>query len=286
MASVEEVITNKIIDLLEKGTVPWRKPWAGGEMPKNLVNKKEYRGINTFILSAMGFRSPYWLSFKQTKVLGGSVKKGEHGTPVIFWKWLTVEDKDRPGHTKEIPLLRYYTVFNVDQIEDLSPAKIPALSNEFNENEKLERCEYLLFNMPNKPEIRHKEQRAYYSPLADFVNMPNIESFVGSAEYYSTLFHELIHSTGHEKRLNRKGVSGSDGEWSAFGSTPYAKEELVAEMGAAFLCGYCQIENNTVDNSAAYIASWLQKLRNDKKMVVYAAASAQKAADYIRGIES
>jgi antirestriction protein ArdC len=180
-------------------------------------------------------------------------------------------------------MLRYYTVFNVSQCDGLDESKIPVLAKRYNEIEALEQCETVIEHMPKRPVITYHEQRAYYSPSSDYVNMPRKESFDGSAEYYSTLFHELTHSTGHETRVNRKGVSGSDGSWSAFGSTPYAKEELVAEMGASFLCGICEIENKTIDNSAAYIKSWLHKLKDDKKMVIIAAAQAQKAVDFILG---
>jgi antirestriction protein ArdC len=288
---VEEVITQRIMEQLERGVIPWQRPWSGGEMPKNLVTKKEYKGINTFMLAAAGFSSPFWMSFKQVKELGGSVLKGSKGFPVVFWKQLDVkpkgsetDDGETPqGSRKTIPLLRYYTVFNVDQTEGIDPKKIPALiARTYNDLEKNKQCEGIIKNMPKRPGIVHAEPRAYYRPSSDVVNMPRFETFTSSEYYYSTLFHELTHSTGHESRLNRKGVSGSDGQWSAFGSTPYAKEELVAEMGAAFLCGHCQIENKTIDNSAAYIQSWLGKLRNDPKMVIVAAAQAQRASDFIR----
>ena len=137
--------------------------------------------------------------------------------------------------------------------------------------------------MPKRPEIRLGGDRACYLPNLDRVDMPKAESFRSGQEYYSVLFHELTHSTGHRDRLNRKGVSGTDGEWSAFGSSPYAKEELVAEMGSAFLCGQVGIVDRTLENSASYISSWLEKLRNDKKLVVHAASAAQRASDFILG---
>jgi antirestriction protein ArdC len=137
--------------------------------------------------------------------------------------------------------------------------------------------------MPKKPEIRHGGGRACYLPSVDRVEMPRAETFRSGQDYYSVLFHELTHSTGHASRLDRKGVGSSDGEWSSFGSTPYAREELVAEMGAAFLAGHAGIVERTIDNSAAYVASWLQRLKEDTKLVVQAAAQAQKAADFILG---
>lgn len=285
---VEDIITARIMEKLESGTVPWHRPWSGGEMPKNLITKKEYRGINIFILSCSGYSSPFFASFKQVQELGGNVKKGEKGFPVVFWKWLSYAKKNENDETQEhsFPFLRYYTVFNIEQTEGIDESKIPSLVKKYNDLEKIEQCEIVVSNMPQRPAIGHGEARAYYMPLSDSVNMPKMETFDSSEEYYSTLFHELTHSTGHESRLNRKGVGGSEGSWSVFGSAPYAKEELVAEMGAAFLCGYCQIENKTIDNSAAYIHNWLQKLKNDSKLVIMAAAQAQKAVDFIMGKKS
>ena len=200
----------------------------------------------------------------------------------MFWKWLESEDK-ATGKPQRIPLLRYYSVFNVAQCEDIPADKIPALGQSRREHSPLETAERIVAAMPKRPEIRHGLDRAFYSPSGDFVGMPSPEQFKTAADYYSVAFHELTHSTGHESRLNRKGVSGSEGEWSSFGSTPYAREELVAEMGSAFLCGESGIVERTIENSAAYVASWLQRLKNDAKLVVQASAQAQKAADFILG---
>jgi antirestriction protein ArdC len=278
---VEEVITARIIEKLEAGTVPWHRPWSGADMPKNLISKKEYRGINVFILSAMGFGSPYWVSFKQAQELGGNVRKGEKGCPVVFWKWLESMETDENGNQRKAthPILRYYTVFNVLQIDGIDDTKIPALAQKYNEREKIESCENVVANMPKRPEIIFDYAGAFFRPTTDTVNMPKIETFDSSEEYYSTLFHELTHSTGHETRLNRR---GSDVP-RHFGDSDYSKEELVAEMGAAFLCGHCQIENKTIDNSAAYIANWLRKFKDDAKMVIMAGGAAQKAVDFILG---
>jgi antirestriction protein ArdC len=278
---VEEIITARIIEKLEAGTVPWHRPWSGSDMPKNLITKKEYRGVNVFILSAMGYGSPYWVSFKQAKELGGAVRKDEHGCPVVFWKWIETEELLADG-TKvkgSHPMLRYYTVFNVQQIDGIDEKKIPALAEKYNEREKIESCENVVANMPKRPEIIFDYAQAFFRPATDTVNMPKIETFDSSEEYYSTLFHELTHSTGHETRLNRR---GSDVP-RHFGDKEYSKEELIAEMGAAFLCGHCQIENKTIDNSASYIANWLKKFRDDAKMVIMAGGAAQKAVDFILG---
>lgn len=273
---VYSIVTQQIIDLLERGTVPWHKPWATGDtLPAKLVSKKAYRGINVFMLAMANYSSPYWLTYKQAKELGGQVRKGETSTLVVFWKI----DKKTDEQTKEekvYRILRYYRVFNVEQCDGIDyPRPEPKLPN-FN---PIEAAENLAAGMPNPPTLEHKIGAAFYRRDADLVNMPGRETFEREADYYSTLFHELAHATGHDKRLGRLQDSTS-----GFGSTSYAKEELVAEMTASFLSSLSGILDRTVDNSASYIAAWLEKLRNDRKLVVHAAAAAQKASDYIRGI--
>jgi antirestriction protein ArdC len=173
-------------------------------------------------------------------------------------------------------MLRYYTVFNLEQTTGIeTPMELHKQTFQ-----PIERCEALVTSMPQRPTLHHGEPRAYYRPSVDAINMPRPELFDSPEEYYSTLFHELTHSTGHARRLNRPTLT----DLCPFGSTNYSKEELVAEMGAAFLCGICGIENRTVDNSAAYIASWLRVLKHDKQMVILAAAQAQRAADFIQGV--
>jgi len=276
--SVYQLITDRITALLEKGVVPWHQPWqCAAQTPRNFVSGKPYRGINILLLHSMGYASPFWLTFKQAESLSGYVKRGEKGSPVVFWKWLETEDKET-GETERIPLLRYYSVFNIAQCGGI---EIPATSQPTQEHTPVETAEQIIAGMPKRPEIKTGLAKAFYSPVADFVGMPTPEQFGKAEEYYSVLFHELTHATGHETRLNRKGVSRTEGTVAAFGSDPYAKEELVAEMGAAFLCGQAGIADRTVDTSAAYVFSWLQRLKNDTKLVVQAAAQAQKAADYI-----
>ncbi len=274
---VYQSITTRILEQLQNGTVPWHKPWYGEEgSPQNLVSRKSYRGINVFLLAAMPHDSPFWLTYRQARQLGGTVRKGAKSTSVVFWKWIERRDAET-GETDRIPLLRYYNVFNLEQCE-LPEGKVPERpavpQNDF---EPIERCERVVEAMPSKPTIRHDASAAFYRPGTDSVHIPKRERFDGAEEFYSTLFHELIHATGHQNRLNRPGICNL----STFGSHPYSKEELVAEMGAAFLCGQTGIENRTIDNSAAYIAGWLRQLRNDRKLVIHAAAAAQKAADFI-----
>lgn len=266
------------MELLEQGTVPWRKTWiAGSNMPKNMVSKKEYRGVNVFLLACMPYSSPYWMTYKQCQDKGGHVIKGSKSTPVIFWKWLDRKDADvtdTETASSNIPMLRSYNVFNLEQTEGI---ELPPTTETITTFTPIERAEQIIAGMPYKPEIRHGGNRASYSPMLDYVKLPEPTSFEMPEEYYSTAFHELAHSTGHESRVGRKGIL----EPSYFGSHEYSKEELVAEMSACFLCGHAGIENTTIENSAAYIQGWLKALKNDKALLIHAAAQAQKASDYI-----
>lgn len=275
--SVAEVITSRIIEKLEAGCIPWHKPWtplAGVGAPRNLLSGKPYRGINILILASQQFSSPFWLTYKQAQDKGGSVRKGETGTPVVFWNWIEVEDSET-GDEKKIPFMRYYTVFNLEQTEGIEAPPSPAVAE--TPFTPIQAAEEIIAAMPRLPEIRHSGSRAYYRPACDFVNMPPRKTFHHEEGYYCTLFHEIGHATGHSSRLGRKGVT----ECTAFASHEYSKEELVAEMTAAFLCAETGIEQATIDNSAAYIQSWLEELKNDKSMVILAAGQAQRAVDFI-----
>jgi antirestriction protein ArdC len=266
-------ITDRIIDLLNHGTVPWHKPWkASTGLPRNRITHKPYRGINVFLLMSMSYESPHWLTFRQVTQLGGRVKKGEKSCPVVFWKQMTIEDK-ASGEPQKIPLLRIYHVFNVAQCDGIEKTTESIAESSAAPAE-------IVTKMPRPPVIKHGMTRAFYSPSEDEVGMPARERFDCDAAYYAALFHELVHSTGHEKRLKRPSIMEGNG----FGSNPYCKEELIAEMGAAFLCGQAEIVERTIDNSAAYLQGWLEQLRNDKTLIVQAAAQAQKAADFILGI--
>ncbi len=283
---VYQVVTERITELLEKGEIPWHQSWNSARgFPKNLISRKEYRGINVFLLSSLGYQNPHFLTFKQANELGGYVRKGEKSCPVIFWKWLEVENEESEDVNTEgksvsrVPFLRYYNVFNMAQTEGIPTDKIPPLKVTPNSFDPIESAQAIINAMPKKPLIQNTEARAYYRPSADTVNMPPAEAFQSPEDYYSTLFHELVHSTGHESRLNRKGVT----EVAAFGSHAYSNEELCAEMGSAFLCGKAEIVERTIENSAAYIQNWLKALKNDNRFVIYAAAQAQKAADFILG---
>jgi len=278
MAKVYEIITDQIVKKLSEGDVPWHKPWQGGDSPRNLVSGKPYRGINVFLLALQPYASTYWLSFKQCKARGGNVKKGEKGSMICFYKTVKGERENKKGEKESttFPLLRYYYVFNVEQCEGVEYPK-PVFKEP---GERIAECERVVEGMPQKPELKFEEQRAFYNPNFDFVNMPKYESFGKVEEYYSTLFHELAHSTGHDTRLKRKNFS-----CNFFGDHNYSHEELVAEMTAAFLCGRTGIERVTLDNSAAYIKSWTGKIKADPKLIITTASQAQKAADFIINVK-
>lgn len=281
MCKVYDVINSRIMELLEQGTVPWKKTWhTATNLPKNLISQKEYRGVNVFMLACQEYSSPYWLTFNQCQEKGGHVRKGEKSTPVVFWKWIDRKDADDVAQEDtnskgKVPMLRYYNVFNVDQVEGITAPPFPETTT--NPFSPIIRAQKIIAGLPQAPDIRHGGNKAYYSPMLDYVKLPEPQAFESPEEYYSTAFHELTHATGHASRVGRKGIL----EPSFFGSHEYSKEELVAEMGAAFLSGHAGIEQKVIENSAAYIAGWLKALKNDRTLLVHAAAQAQKAADYI-----
>lgn len=276
---VTQSIINKLTAAIASGetVAPWCKPWdSKTSAPTSGSTGKHYRGINWFILSLMGRANPYWFTFKQAKALGGSVRKGEKGTAVVFWAMIeTMKD----GKVKKQPLLRYYTVFNGEQCDGL-PAKYDTPTATVRTFEPIAKAESVVDGWQGKPVIRHGGTRACYTPSLDTIDMPQKDTFKGNGEYYSTLFHEMIHSTGHESRLAREEIGKG-----AFGSHEYSKEELTAEMGAAILSSHCGIES-TMENSVSYLAHWLTKLKNEPTWLVSAAGKAQKAADMILGVSN
>jgi antirestriction protein ArdC len=280
-----EKVTARIMEILETGTIPWKKPWRSSEGARNLITKKPYRGINQFLLNCSPYSSPYWLTFNQARQKGGSVNKGEKSTPVVFWKWINavrIDDESNDPENKskltKVPLLRYYNVFNLDQIDGITA---PVEEQSVNPFSPIEQAERVISNMPRRPRIQYGGDRACYSPTFDCIKLPNQEAFKSPEEFYSTAFHELAHATGHASRLSRKGIL----EPSYFGSHDYSQEELVAEFGSSMLCGFAGIEQQTIENSAAYIQGWLKVLKNDQKLAIVAAGQAQRAADFILDIQ-
>jgi antirestriction protein ArdC len=278
---VYAIVTKRICELLDQGTVPWRKPWAESGIPRNLLSNHPYNGINVWLLASLGFAQNYFISWDQLKRIGGSVKKGEKSQLVIFWKSakknVELEEAEQTQEEKKNgkPVLRYYNVYNVAQCTGIPENLFP--KSETHEHESILECERIIENMPQCPKIKHVKNEAFYSISEDYINMPKRNSFKTAEGYYSTLFHELVHATGHEKRLNRKSVN----EMSEFGSDMYSLEELIAEMGASYLSSYTGILEKEIENSVAYINGWLSKLKNDKRFIVYAGAYSQRAADFI-----
>jgi len=282
--AIYENVTKTVIEALEKGVVPWRKPWHQiGSVPVNATNNRPYRGVNTFLLSIHPFLDHRWLTLKQANEMGGAIKPGEKATTVVFWKWNkpeTNESSEESSNVREAPLLRYFRVFNAEQCVGLS---LPELyrPEPYPEHERIERAELLVKSMPDAPSIEEGGTTAWYRPSDDHVQIPRMRDFESADAFYVTLYHELGHATGHMNRLNRSGVTGQ----IMFGSGEYSKEELVAELTSAYCTATVSLDGSLVENTASYIEGWLKVLRGDPKAVIIAAAQAQKAADYIRGIE-
>jgi antirestriction protein ArdC len=278
---IYESITARFIEQLQKGTVPWQRPWTGVQ---NLVSRKPYRGINSLILGGSEFQSPYWISFKQAKDLGGTVRQGEKATPVIYYKLFEKRDDkgnlvlSSNGHPTRIPFIRWSNVFNLDQTEGIQ-APTQTASQEV--IQPLEKAASIVRDAKLCP-IRETGFVAAYSPKDDVIRMPAKKTFRSPEAYYQTLFHEMTHATGHASRLDREGIT----QPVKFGSERYSKEELIAELGASFLANEAGILNKVeFENSAAYLASWVERLKKDPKMIFTASSQAQRSTDLILGIE-
>jgi antirestriction protein ArdC len=278
-----KTVTDQIIAMLDAGVVPWRSPILGSGPaghPRNVVTGRRYRGINVFLLAftayAKGYESAGWLTFNQARAAGGTVKKGEKSSMVVFWKQYETKDK-QTGEPAKIPVLRYYNVFNAAQIDGIAaPDAVPFTPADFT---PIEAAEQIAAGFVGSPALAHGGTRAFYRPSTDSVQMPEPTRFKAGEEYYSTLFHEYAHATGHSTRLDR----GLDSDPKPFGSEDYSREELVAEMASAFLCARAGIRPTVIDNQAAYLQGWLKQLKGDKRLVIAAAGAAQKAADWIVG---
>lgn len=284
--NVYEIVAEKLIKEMEQGTCPWRKPWVSVPS-QNFVSGKPYRGINRLLLAGKAAETgcPYFATFKQVKELGGKIKKGATSEIAVFFKmWRHKEDEDRndgiENSTPAIPLLRYYRLFSLAQTEGID-WEIPDLPNV--DHEPHDRAETIVqeFLKDGGPESRIGGDRASYSPHLDSVRVPSPETFKNSEAYYGTLFHELIHSTGHSSRLSREDLGAT------FGSKKYAREELTAEIGSSFLLATCGLLTETeTENSSAYLRGWIQELENHPRTAVIAANRAEKAADWVLGIRS
>lgn len=280
---VYTIVTNRIIELLEAGCVPWHQPWQSEKPPMNLMSKNPYRGINLLLLNALGYEQPYYLTWKQVNELGATVKKGERSRFVVFWQRKGKKDNIE-GETDTTPrktVLRYYSVFNIEQCLDIPAHLIPEPPPP-QEVQPIDRCVEVVSRMQHPPKIIFKGNEAYYAPQEDVITMPKQKSFTTAESFYHILFHELVHSTGHPSRLDRKEIATPDN----FASESYSIEELTAEIGALFLNAHTGITQATINNSAAYIASWLKVLRGDKRFVVFASSRAQSAVDFILNVRN
>lgn len=273
-----QTVTDKIIKGLENKELFWRKPWTGGIEPQNFITKKPYKGLNRLLLSLSNKRCPYYLSFKQINDLKGQVLKGAKSELITYWNVFEKEtgEKDENGQpiTETRFYLKYYRVFNLEDTKGIDwESELEKHMNKRTKYEKLEECENIVsdYLQAEEIEVKHIEQKAYYVPDFDYINMPLQETFKSDEEYYSTLFHEVTHSTMKETRTKR--IKNNE--------INYAKEELIAEMGNAFLCHMTGIEQATLENSQAYINSWLKALKSDEKYIIFASQQAQKAVDYI-----
>lgn len=275
--SIYQMVADRIINELENGVIPWQKPWTGGRCGAyNRISRKPYSLINQFMLKHPG----EYATFNQWKAFGGKIRKGEKSEFVVFWKIVNVETANADGtkEVKQVPMLRYYNVFHVSQVDGVEPLDEP-----FDEVEPVAEADQIIIDYVTREQLTFVEEitdEAYYSPSRDLVHIPTKEQYTNIAEYYGTAFHELTHSTGHTKRLNRL----TTGVKAAFGGEEYSKEELVAEIGSANLLNLLGIETSkSFQNSTAYIKSWLKVLRGDSKIIISAASKAEKAVNYILG---
>jgi antirestriction protein ArdC len=278
--NIYETVTTRILSQLAAGVIPWRKTWQAG-LPKSLVSKREYRGINLLVLGSSEYASRYWLTFRQTQHLGGHVRKGEHATPIVYWKWRTAEELAKlaatTGKENLAPCVPFVSqVFNLEQVEGITRPEddVPNPANR-----RLEIAEQMMEVMPDKPQLLHTlTSRPAYCPALDQITLPHLSQFESAEHYYAVFWHELTHAVGHPKRLNRFSDAQRDQP------EKYSFEELVAEMGAAFLCGFAGIQNpGTEALQVSYIEGWSRVFQQDARVLMRAASAAQRAVDYIRG---
>ncbi|MDB5086418.1 MAG: hypothetical protein JWR09_412 [Mucilaginibacter sp.] len=278
---VYAIVTSRIIDQLQRNIVPWQQPWTEAGYPINIVTEIPYKGMNVWMLASLGYAQNYFITWKQLEKLGGRVKSGEKGHIVVFWKPLEKQEQEDTAQNsaKAAHVLWYYKVYNIAQCDGIPESH--TISDSPYPVSSIGSCDEIIEMMPNCPVIKHTRQKAFYNPVKDCINMPKQQTFTTNESYYSMLFHELIHSTGHASRLNRKGIVDNPN----FGTDMYSQEELVAEIGTCFLNSVAGIDHVEFDNSVAYISSWLDQLKRDSRLIVYASIQAQKAVEYILNIK-
>ncbi|MGE8081354.1 ArdC family protein [Peribacillus loiseleuriae] len=274
MPSVYEIITKRIVKQLEQGVIPWKQPWSSYKCGIRWDVQEPYKGINLWLLPPGEYATK-----KVILQSGGRIKYDELKKyhPVVYWIWIKEEDKDT-GEIKKVAFPKYYQVWEINsQVTGLESKR----KNETFEHNPIEEAEKIIKGFVNGPTLNFNPGTAAYYPTRDHVSVPPLIAYKNPNEYYNTIFHELVHSTGHKSRLNRSGITAL----AKFGSEIYSKEELVAELGASMLCGVAKIDNTTIENSAAYIQGWLDELKGDQRLITIAAAQAQKAADHILAIK-
>lgn len=285
---VYEIVNDLLIERLEKGIIPWRKPLITSGIPTNLLSLRPYRAINLWLLASLTYAKNLFLTWDQVKQVGGSVNRGEKGHVVAYWQMIPKE-KTRMVHEKAelTPHLRYYKVFNISQLRDV-PDNLLTRAESFpqgisdppaTKKKNSIFCEAIYNKMPLAPDIKNETPKAFYDPGQDYINMPRKKSFKDSAGYYAELFHRLIHATGHESRLNRSSLQ----EMPECGADPYSIEELIAEMGGSYLSYHAGISLAPITDTVGYISGWVDRLRHDTKFVITASVYAQRAIDYILG---
>lgn len=263
-------VTDRIIAALEGGTAPWLKPWAdgkcGGVGPHNAATGRPYNGINWLVLSCAAYASDGWLTYKQAQELGGQVRKGERGTHIVFWSFPKIQKED--GTVEVVPFAKGFTVFNVQQCDGLDESKLKGLEPVVAGQTSINAIAKSV-----GADVHHGGARAYYAPDGDFIAMPTAESFESENAYAATLAHELVHWTGHKSRCDRQ-------FGKRFGDDAYAFEELVAEIGSAFVCAQVGIPLEGLQHSS-YIASWLKVLKEDKRAIFTASSQAKRSSEFL-----
>jgi antirestriction protein ArdC len=277
--NIYKMVTDQILGKLSEGVVPWRRSWAAG-LPCSLGSGKEYRGINVILLGLRDHTSRYWVTYKEAVRLKGFVNKGARGARGVFWKWRTEEELAQlkaGGKTNPAPCIPFlFSVFNLEQTGGL---QAPSNDLKCERKEHIEEAEKIITAFSSMPSLAHGlHLQPCYVPLFDVIQLPHLSQFRSANHYYSTLFHEMVHATGHESRLNRE-MKGREEIVS------YSFEELVAEIGSAFLCGFCGINNDrTILDQSSYISHWQEFLKSDSTAFMRACSEAQRAVDFIRGV--
>ena len=298
---VEDAVADRILELLDQGQPPpWEKDWrdSANGLPLNAVSMKPYRGVNRWMTLlthiATGYQDPRWLTYRQAETLGGHVRKGETSTEIVFWKRVAFRDRDDEGRNglakddqppeeeekiRTYPMLRSYRVFNVEQTEDCQIEPLAQIDAQ--DHDPVEQAEAIIAGMPSPPEFQtyqNANHAPHYDPKADMIRVPDMGRYRSTEGYYNTVFHELVHATGHPKRLNRFDLDANAGDLHAYG-----REELTAGMGAAMLAAHAGTLAEAIERDASYILHWRDAIKADKPMIVRSATLAQRAVDLILG---